>query len=155
MKWALIGLALLAACGGGTSSAAQPSPTPNLGAEYTRIVKPINDADDVLYAATQAKPQDNPRVRNAAAAAQVAYGKFNADLLALEAKALASIRTDIDAERKGVAAQEQLIGAIVTATDLNLVAAVNAASNFSDGGAASLVRADLGLAPPPNSSASP
>ena len=147
-------LALLAGCGG-TSAASQASPTPNLGAEYTRIVAPGNACLDTIGAAVRATPQDNPRIRAAAAACQTADGKLNSDLLVLRAEAPANIRADIDSLRKAVAAQEALMGAIATATDANIAVAVIAYGNYSDGGAASLMRSDLGLAPPPNATASP
>ena len=57
--WLILGAILLAGCGG-SSAATQPSPTPNLGAEYTRIVKPINDAGDVLYTATPGEAARQP-----------------------------------------------------------------------------------------------
>jgi hypothetical protein len=147
---AVIGLMLLAGCGGtsGPSAQSNPSPTPNPGATYLRIVKPTNDTIDALGAAVHAQPIDYPKVRTAAAAAEKAYQQFNADLVELETEA-PSAKTDIEALRKTVAAEVSLLGAIVaSSSDINTGVNVLAFSNYSDGGAAALVRSDLKLPAP-------
>lgn len=154
VKGWLILLVMLTGCTGGTS-ATPPSPTPNLGAEYTRIAAPLNASLVVLANAMNATPQDNASIRKATAASQAAEVKFNADLLSLAAEAPTNVRTDIDVLRKAIAAKEVLTQGIVNATDENIVAAVNAFASYSVTGAASRVKSDLGLASAPNTSPAP
>lgn len=154
-------LALLAGCAGptGGSPLSPPSPTPNPGATYLRIVKAINDCDDRFYAEIDAqraaKAVDYGKIRAAAGACVPVYQKFNTDLLALEDEA-PKAKSDIDAMRKSVAASIQLLNSVVGATsDLATAQAVLAVNQYKDGGAAALVRSDLGLPAPSVSSPSP
>lgn len=142
----------LVGCGG---AGAVATPTPNLGAEYMAIVAPGNTCLDALSTTARAVPQDNAKIRKAAAACQTADAKLNSNLLTLSKQATGATRTDIEAMRHAVAAQEALLGSIANSSDESLYASVLAYANYSDGGAASLVRSDLGLAAPPGSSPTP
>lgn len=132
---------LVAGCGSGPIG-----PTParsDPGATYLRIVKPTNDCLDTLYSHT--KVADYPKIRADAAACVQADHQFNGDLLALEDQA-PKARNDIEALRKSTAEEERLMSAIAgSTTDINTGVAVLAMNNHNDGGAAALVRSDLGL----------
>lgn len=143
-------LLVLTGCGGaagGSAGTTSSSPSANPGATYLRIVKPVNDCTDAFFVDVHAVAY--PKIRTDAAACVKVYQQFNGDLLALETEA-PKAKADIDAQRKSIAAETQLLVAIAGSTsDVNTGLAVIAFNKYDDGGASALVRSDLGLPAPP------
>jgi hypothetical protein len=139
-------------CGG------QASPSPNPRADYLRLVAPTNAALDRLGAAVQAQSPDPAKIRTAANDLLNAEVKLNTDLLAFEKEVPSNVQAHVEAARVGLPKEIADLQRAVASTDdsglgLAIIAFVEDAQ--ADGPAILQLRADLGLPPPAQNSASP
>ena len=140
------------ACGPSQTAAPTPTPTPLavLASRYTQLVAPANTALGAVVTALGAKGADMNTTRPAFQGYRDALVSLDAQLPKFQADVPASMRSDVQQLREGVATQ---------LSDINGILSITTASDWlstlgrwetdakSFGGAAQLVRADLGLPP--------
>jgi hypothetical protein len=141
-------------------TAAAPSPSPDLKAEYQRMVDPANVATAHLADTIEATPLNGDAVRAAAKAVEDTDIAFDSALLTFEAKVPANVRPHVDAARAAISrsiADVQLV--VESTTDAELLSALITWENelAADQSVFVLLHSDLGLPPssPLTSSPSP
>lgn len=130
------------------AEAPTPTATSTLPAEYTRMVAPSNAALDVIRQMFEQPEVDITTTRPAFKNYLTTLVEFNTKLVGFEARMPVRARPDVHQLRQGVAQEIRDVEAILratTATDWQAAVLRWIADAKSSGGAAQLVRADLGL----------
>jgi hypothetical protein len=150
-------LLALVACSGAGGTAA-PSPTPDLGAEYLRLIAPSNTADDALFKAAGAAPLNQATIRAAAQSVLDADIALNTAFIGFGKEVPTNVQPDVAAARVAISKdivdiQSVLAASGVVALETAVLAwATNANSEIN---VFVLLRSDLGLPPPSGASPLP
>jgi hypothetical protein len=140
-----LGLVACATSSAGTP-AASPTPTTDLAAKYTELVKPPNDAGDHLRAASDDPAATIASLRPTAQAFLDSLVQLNKDLVAFQELVPAADKPDVAALRQTLSTDEADVrNMIATTTVAQFNQAFAKLSSDDTGQAATTVRSDLGL----------
>lgn len=150
-------LLALVACSG-TGGTAAPSPTPDLGAEYLRLIAPSNAANDALFTAAGATSLNEATIRAAAQKVLVTDIALNTAFLGFAKEVPTNVQPDVAAAR--VAISKTIVDVQSVLATSGLVALETAVLAWATDASSEinvfvLLRSDLGLPPPSGGSPLP